>query len=81
MTATKTSVASRLVIRRGLSEPEAALYIGLGASKFRQLVAAGRMPRPRVIDGRRVWDVDDLDAAFKSLPLEGGEGTGWEDVA
>lgn len=69
----KAAIAPRLPIRRGLSEPEAALYVGLGATKFRELVAEGRMPKPRLIDGRRIYDVDDLDAAFKSLPIEGGE--------
>ena len=29
------------------------------------------MPRPRRIDGRAVWDVDELRAAFKALPHEG----------
>jgi hypothetical protein len=37
------------------------------------MVDDGRMPRPRMINSRRVWDVDELDAAFKSLPREGGE--------
>lgn len=78
----KTLIAARLPIRRALSEAEAALYVGLGASKFRQLVCEGRMPRPRLIDSRRLWDVDDLDAAFKSLPVEGGadEADTWADV-
>lgn len=67
----KAEIASRLHIRRGLSEGEAALYIGVGATKFAQLVAERRMPRARLIDGRRVWDVDDLDAAFKALPFDG----------
>jgi predicted DNA-binding transcriptional regulator AlpA len=76
----KAAIAPRLTIRRGLSEPEAALYIGLSASKFRSLVKDGRLPKPRVIDTRRIWDVDDLDAAFKAFPLEGGEETdSWHD--
>lgn len=70
----KLEIASRLPIRRGLSASEAALYVGLGATKFRELVVEGRMPKPRLIDGRRVWDIDDLDAAFKSLPTEEGDG-------
>jgi hypothetical protein len=70
---TKAAIGSRLFTRRGLSEPEAALYIGLSASKFRELVGTGIMPRPRLIGRRRVWDIDDLDAAFKALPFEGGE--------
>lgn len=67
----KAEVAARLPIRRGLGEAEAALYVGLGATKFRELVADGRMPRPRLIDGSRVWDIHMLDAAFAALPLDG----------
>lgn len=70
MTKPKAEIASRLPIRRGLSEAEAAIYVGLGATKFRELVAAGIMPRPRVIGDRRVWDVVELDAAFSALPAE-----------
>ena len=69
----KSEIGARLPIRRGLGEAEAALYIGLGATKFGELVKAGRMPRPRLIDGRRIWDIDDLDAAFRALPYEGDE--------
>jgi hypothetical protein len=80
---TKSAVGSRLFLRRGLSEPEAALYVGLGASKFRELVGTGIMPRPHLIGRRRVWDIDDLDAAFKALPVEGGgecEADTWADI-
>ena len=31
-------------LRRGLSEPEAALYISIGATKFRELMREGKMP-------------------------------------
>jgi predicted DNA-binding transcriptional regulator AlpA len=67
----KATIAARLPIRRGLGEAEAAMYIGLGASKFSELVKDGRMPRPRMIDNRRIWDIDDIDAAFRALPIEG----------
>lgn len=67
----KAQVASRLPIRRGLGEAEAALYIGVGITKFGELVKDGRMPRARVIDSRKIWDIDDLDAAFKELPTDG----------
>jgi excisionase family DNA binding protein len=82
MSASKSVIAARVHFRRGLAEGEAALYIGLSASKFRELVVQGVMPRPRLIGRRRVWDVDDLDAAFKSLPIEGepGEIDTWSDV-
>ena len=40
------------------------------------------MPRPRRIDSRAVWDVDELRAAFKALPHEReAEGSNtWADV-
>lgn len=63
----------RLPIRRGLSEIEAAIYLSLSPSFFRRLVDQGLMPRPRVAGGRRIWDVEELDIAFKALPREGGE--------
>jgi predicted DNA-binding transcriptional regulator AlpA len=53
---------------RGLGRAEAARYIGIGTTKFDELVSDGRMPRPVVIDGRRVWDRIALDAAFTDLP-------------
>lgn len=56
---------------RGLSRPQAAAYVGLGATKFDQLVGDGRMPPPKRIDGRKVWDRVRLDEAFAAL--DGGE--------
>lgn len=57
-----------LPTRRGLSRVEAAAYIGVGASKFDTMVADGRMPEAKKIDGRRVWDVRALDRSFDLLP-------------
>lgn len=59
---------SRPIPRRGLSRIEAAMYLGISPTKFDALVVDGRMPRPRVIDSRKVWDVQELDAAFDDLP-------------
>ena len=72
--AAKAAIAGRLSVRRGLDENEAAVYLSLSPSFFRKLVQEKRMPRPRLADGRRIWDVDELDLAFKALPREGGEG-------
>ena len=58
----------RPVPRRGLSRDEAAMYLGMSASKFDELVRDGRMPAPRRIDSRKIWDVHQLDLAFDSLP-------------
>lgn len=72
---------SRPVPRRGLSRVEAAVYIGVSASKFDQLVADGRMPGARRIDGRKVWDVRELDSSFEDLPHDNGAppGNSWAD--
>jgi hypothetical protein len=51
------------------------MYVGISASKFDELVVAGRMPRARVIDRRKVWDIRALDAAFDELPYENGPAT------
>ena len=69
----KASIAARLPVRRGLSESEAAVYLSLSPSFFRRLVDQTIMPRPRMAGGRRIWDVEELDVAFKALPREGGE--------
>lgn len=58
---------------RGLSREEAAAYIGIGATKFDEMVADGRMPPAKRIDGRRVWDRYRVDSAFAALPNEGGD--------
>jgi excisionase family DNA binding protein len=65
--------------RRGLSHTEAAMYVGISPSKFDQLLADGRMPAPRRIDGRKVWDIRDLDLAFDALPRETAPGGSWDD--
>jgi predicted DNA-binding transcriptional regulator AlpA len=53
---------------RGLSREEAARYIGVGPSKFDDMVSSGLMPRPKRIGGRVVWDRLKLEAAFSDLP-------------
>ena len=55
---------------RGLSRVQAAVYVGVGASKFDVMVKDGRMPKPKRIDGRVVWDRQGLDVAFDALPDE-----------
>lgn len=52
---------------RGLQRDNAALYVGISPSKFDQLVEDGRMPRPKRIDRRVLWDRHELDAAFSDL--------------
>lgn len=68
------------ILPRGLSRVEAAEYIGVGASKFDQMVADGRMPQPKIIDARRVWDRHRIDSAFEALPDKEAVNE-WDEVA
>jgi hypothetical protein len=57
---------------RGLSRVRAALYIGVGATLFDELVRDGRMPGPIRINSRVLWDRLALDAAFDALSDQNG---------
>ena len=53
---------------RGLSREEAARYVGVGVTLFDEMVADGRLPRPKRINSRVVWDRFAIDAYFADLP-------------
>jgi len=71
----------RPVPRRGLSRLEAAIYVGVSVTKFDELVSDGRMPQPKRIDARKVWQIRALDQAFDGLPGEGESDPNWSDVS
>lgn len=52
----------------GISRDQAAAFVGIGESLFDRMVAAGKMPEPRMIAGRLVWDVEEVVKAFRALP-------------
>jgi len=71
----------RPVPRRGLSRDEAAMYIGVSATKFDEMVIDGRMPSPVKIDTRRVWDIRSLDLAFDTLSTQNPtQANSWDGV-
>lgn len=53
---------------RGLSRVQSACYIGVSPTLFDKMVADGRMPQPKRINSRTVWDRYRLDEAFETLP-------------
>ncbi|MEM6381331.1 MAG: hypothetical protein AAF739_01560 [Pseudomonadota bacterium] len=66
--------------KRGLSRVLAAGYVGVGPTKFDEMVSDGRMPKPKRIDGRKVWDVRALDRFFEALPSDGDiDDNPWDD--
>jgi len=72
----RESVLPRSLPPRGLSRVQAAEYVGISPTKFDELVKDGRMPLPKRIDARAVWDRVQLDNAFAALPDD--EETGWK---
>lgn len=67
--------------RRGLSREEVAMYLGISGSTFDEMRSAGQIEPPRLIKGRKLWDIRDLDMAFDALPREHDmvAGTSWHD--
>jgi predicted DNA-binding transcriptional regulator AlpA len=63
-------VLPRSLAPRGLSRTEAAAYVGVSPSKFDELVKDRRMPAPKRVDTRTIWDRVKVDAAFDALPDE-----------
>ncbi len=76
----ETTLSHQFLPKRGLSRIEAANYIGVGASKFDEMVKDCRMPQPKRIDGRVIWDCRQLDVAFEDLPSDGGTNP-WDEEA
>lgn len=66
---------------RGLSRVEAARVIGVSPSLFDEMVRDGRMPSPKRINSRRIWDRLKIEAAFEELPEESSEASDetWSD--
>jgi excisionase family DNA binding protein len=53
---------------RAMKADRAAAYLDISRSKFLELVEQGRLPKPKIIDGVRVWDRLALDTAFAEFP-------------
>jgi len=72
MTAAERSKALPLSLApRGLSRVQSAAYIGVSPGLFDEMVRDKRMPSPKRINARTVWDRLELDEAFAALPTPG----------
>jgi predicted DNA-binding transcriptional regulator AlpA len=78
-TALPPTLAPRLVSREA-----AAAYVCVSPNTFDTMVEDGRMPRPKLLSGRRrAWDVRALDAAVDQLPIDCDDSRidrSWEDI-
>lgn len=80
--AKRSEITAGLPIVFGLDRVQAAAAIGVSATTFDGMVKNNQMPRPRIINTRRVWDVDEIRTAFKCLPRDGepaGDTNSWSD--
>lgn len=66
--AQKTSPLPPTLAPLGLRRVEAAAFVGVSPSLFDQMIADGRMPRPKRYRGRVIWDRRALEQAFACLP-------------
>jgi predicted DNA-binding transcriptional regulator AlpA len=57
-----------LIQPRGLSRVADASYVGISPTTFDSMVRDGRMPPPKRINSRTIWDIRQLDEAFDALP-------------
>jgi len=55
---------NHLISPRGLRADDAAAYLGMGKTKFLELVDKGTIPRAFTIDSIKIWDRFDLDAVI-----------------
>jgi predicted DNA-binding transcriptional regulator AlpA len=76
-----SNVLPQSLAPRGLSREQAAAYIGISTSLFDMLVKDGRMPVPKRINARTVWDRMQLDAAFAALPSNDDMANPWDEIA
>lgn len=75
----KADILPRSLPPVGICREEAAAFVGISATKFDEMVADGRMPKAKRIDGRLVWSVRALTVAFEALP-DGSQGNSWEAI-
>jgi predicted DNA-binding transcriptional regulator AlpA len=74
------SILPQSLSPRGLSREQAAAYVGISPSLFDTLVKDGRMPAPKRINSRTVWDRLQLDEAFTALPSNDTAVNPWDEI-
>jgi hypothetical protein len=65
---------------RGLSRIEAARYVGVSPTTFDKLVVGKKMPNPKHVGTRRIWDRHLLDMAFDEISGDDESPNPWDDA-
>lgn len=61
------------VLPLGLSRAEAACLVGVSTTMYDAMVKDGRMPKPKRIGARTIWDRYSVEQAFRDLPGDEAE--------
>ena len=64
---------------RGLSRVMSAGYINVSGGLWDEMVEDGRMPKPKLVNGRKIWDRYAIDEAFATLGEEETDNE-WDEV-
>jgi hypothetical protein len=76
----KDATCCPCLYRREVSRAWRRLRTSVSPSLFDQMVGDGRMPNPKTVNARVIWDRFKLDEAFTALPDRDGEepGNPWD---
>ncbi len=64
---------------RGLSREQSAAFICVGTTLFDEMVKDRRMPKPKRVNSKTIWDRLELDEAFAALPSD-DDANPWDGV-
>lgn len=71
---TKQTGLPAIIAPRLLDRAASAAYISVSPNTFDRMVIEDRMPKPKILSGRRIaWDIRELDKAVSALPIYGGQ--------
>jgi predicted DNA-binding transcriptional regulator AlpA len=59
------------VVPFAVSRETGAELIGISPNHFDKLVKEGRLPAPREVGGRILWDSEEIRAAWRAMPRRG----------
>jgi hypothetical protein len=79
MATDRNDILPRSLSPRGVNRVQASVYVGVSPSLFDEMIADGRMPKPKRVNTRTIWDVHQLDIAFDALPDEVNDNP-WDEV-
>ena len=63
------------IIPFAVSRDTGAALLGISGGTFDKLVRAGKLPEPREVESRILWDAKEIEAAWRAMPKRGQPST------